>query len=100
MAQIHQHSQKKVEAERKARELFEQQEKEKLQCLLDEATALQQAKTIRNYVKYIQKNINPISVSEEEVNHWAFWALEQVDKIDPIKTLSFLNYKKYKVSEN
>jgi hypothetical protein len=95
---IEENRQKKIEAERKARELFEQQEREKLQCLLDEATALQQANTIRNYVKSIQENIKELSVSEQEINRWAFWALEQADKIDPVKTLSFLNYKKYENS--
>jgi len=69
-------------------------EKEKLQWLLGEATALQQAKTIREYVNTIQ-DIKDISVSEQEINQWALWALEQADKIDPIKTLSFLNYKKF-----
>jgi len=95
---IEENRQKKIEAERKSRELFEQQEREKLQCLLDEATALQQAKTIRTYVKSIQ-DIKDISVSENEINQWALWALKQADRIDPVKTLSFLNYKKFVISD-
>ena len=89
---------KKIEVEQKAREQFEQQEREKLQCLLGEAKALQQVNTIRNYVKSIQENIKDISVSEQEIKRWAFWDLEPADRIDPVKTLSFLNYKKYENS--
>ncbi len=55
--------------------------------------------SMNHTVKSIQKNIKDISVSEQEINRWAFWALEYADKIDPIKTLSFLNYKKYEISD-
>lgn len=46
--------QRKIEEQRKQHELIEQQNKERLNNLLADAKAIQDAETIRNYVQHIQ----------------------------------------------
>lgn len=87
---IEEKHQRKMEEERKARELKEQQEKERIGKLLGEAKALQQARTIREYVESIQHNIEDIPADHKKIEEWAKWALKEADRIDPIKSLSFL----------
>jgi len=85
--------QRKIEEERKACELKVQQEKERVEKLLGEAKALQQARIIREYVESIRDNIENISANHEKVEEWAKWALKEADRIDPIKSLSFLEFR-------
>lgn len=82
---------RKLEAEQKVRELKEKQERERIERLLNEATALQHANTIRRYVKSILGNASTIPASQDAIETWANWALAQADCIDPIKNLSFLS---------
>lgn len=80
------------EEKRLAEELRIQQENERVERLLSEATALQQAGTIRAYVKAIQEKSADIDATIEEIDKWSKWALEQAERIDPLKSMSFLSY--------
>ncbi len=91
---IEEERQRIIEEKRLAEELRIQQEKERVERLLSESTALQQAGTIRDYVKAIQDKSADIDVTIEEIDKWSKWALEQADRIDPLKSLSFLDYEK------
>lgn len=82
--------QKKIEAERKARELREKQERGRIERLLASATALQQAETIRSFVEAIRARSGELAASNEKIETWATWALAQANRIDPTKTLAFL----------
>ena len=81
-----------IEEKRLAEELRIQQENERVERLLSEATALQQAGTIRGYVKAIQEKSTDIDATIEEIDKWSKWALEQANRIDPLKSMSFLSY--------
>jgi len=97
---IEEEYQRKIEEERKDRELKEQQEKERIGKLLDEAQALQKAKAIREYVESIRKSIEDIPAKPEKVEEWARWALKEADRIDPIKSLSFLDFENTDLIKN
>ena len=89
---IEEEHQRKIEEKRKAYELKEQQEKERVEKLLGEARALQQARIIREYVESIRQNIEDIPAKHEKVEEWAKWALKEADRVDPIKSLCFLEF--------
>lgn len=80
------------EEKRLAEELRIQQENERVERLLSEATALQQAGTIRAYVKAIQEKSADIDATIEKIDKWSKWALERAERIDPLKSMSFLSY--------
>lgn len=79
-----------IDDEHKATQLREKQEKERIDNLLNQAKALQDAKTIRLFVENIRKNSSKIEVENSDIERWAKWALEQADKIDPKLNLKFL----------
>ncbi|MDR3436325.1 hypothetical protein [Telmatospirillum sp.] len=81
---------KKIEADRKERELREQEERDRIKRLLSEADLLRQADAIRSYVDAIRDRAAGVPVAPEDIERWACWALAQADRIDPSKTLSFL----------
>jgi len=83
---------RKEEAERQERECQLQLEKERVDRLLGEATALRQAMDIRAYVKAIQEltKSGVGSASIEEVAKWSDWATAQADRIDPVLSGTFL----------
>lgn len=82
--------QRKLEAERAARELQQRLERERIERLLAQAEALRSADTIRHYVASMQDASSSIAASSELFDRWATWALEQADRIDPRKTGAFL----------
>jgi hypothetical protein len=83
--------QKKLEEARMAKEAREKEERERIERLLHEAQALQQATTIRDYVETIRIHSKNIPVDQKVVDDWSIWALNEADRIDPIKNLSFLH---------
>ncbi|WP_407116127.1 hypothetical protein [Bradyrhizobium sp. LMG 9283] len=73
------------EAERKARELKERLERERIRRLLSQAKALDWANQIRTYVESARLRIAEIAMTEAEFENWASWALQEADRIDPLK---------------
>ena len=61
-------------------------EKARIDHLLGQARALEQAQEIRTYVKAVQalnaETQDPMSA--DELASWASWALAQADRIDPV----------------
>jgi len=70
-----------------------QREQAKIDRLLAESEALQQATTIRAYVAAVRvANSNRYCpLSETELNVWANDALAQADRIDPVESGAFLH---------
>jgi hypothetical protein len=81
----------KLEAERAERERIERLEQARIDGLLSDAAAFQQAAAIRQYVEAIRvrHSYSPIA-SDEELGHWGEWALAQADRIDPAMEGNFL----------
>lgn len=82
---------RKLEAERAELERQKRLEQERIDGLLRDAAAYQQALTIREYVQKIERvqSSSPL-VSTEDLQRWRAWALSQVDRIDPSLNGSFL----------
>lgn len=82
---------RKVETERAERERRRRQEQARIDRLLNDATAFQQAAAIRKYVKAIQlaQGCSSVSVADD-LERWSKWALAQADRIDPAIGGSFL----------
>jgi hypothetical protein len=82
---------RKLEAERRERERLKQLEQARIDRLLKDASAFQQAGVIRNYVRAIQL-AHPCdgACSTEAIERWSCWALAQADRIDPTIGGSFL----------
>jgi len=73
-----------IEAERTERERLKQLEKARIDHLLNDAAACQQASAIREYVAKIQRAQSLSStISAEELQQWIDWALAQANRIDP-----------------
>jgi hypothetical protein len=75
---------RKLEAERAEKERQKRVEQARINRLLRDAAAFQQAGEIRKYVEVIRlamarDNSSPM----DEVNQWSKWALAQADRIDP-----------------
>lgn len=83
------------DAERARHERLIKEEKARVDRLLSEAGALQQAEQIRAYVAAARlisaDSADP--VSEHDLTNWAKWALEQADRIDPVLSRRFLRYR-------
>lgn len=82
----------KAEQERRERERQAALQRQRVERLLDEATALQEAKAIRRYVEEVRAELSQSSpsVSHDELESWATWALAQADSIDPVQNRAFL----------
>jgi hypothetical protein len=77
--------QRKLEAERAEKERQKRIEQARIDRLLRDAAAFQQAGDIRRYVNAIRlaQSRNRTS-SSEELYRWSQWALAQADRIDPV----------------
>ena len=82
---------RKLEAERRERERLRRLEQDRIDRLLKDAAAFQQAGVIRNYVQAIRL-AHPFDgpSSTEAVERWSSWALAQADRIDPAIGGAFL----------
>ena len=82
---------RKVEAERAERERRRRLEQARIDRLLKDAAAFQQAAAIRKYVEAIQLAQGCSSVSiADDLERWSKWALAQADRIDPAIGGAFL----------
>jgi hypothetical protein len=77
---------RKAEEERRRQEHLAQLEKARVDYLLGQARALDQAEQIRAYVKAVQAlnahGQDPMSA--DELASWERWALAQTDRIEPV----------------
>lgn len=84
---------KKEEEEQRERERQIKAQKERVERLLSDASALRQATDIRTYVKTVlalnASASDPLPL--EKVEAWAAWALVEADRIDPIRSGRFLD---------
>jgi hypothetical protein len=74
---------RKLELERAEKERQKRIEQDRINRLLRDATAFQQAGEIRKYVEAIRARACNSSSSIEKVEQWSQWALVQADRIDP-----------------
>jgi hypothetical protein len=75
---------RKLEAERAEKERQKRIEQGRVDRLLRDAAAFQQAGEIRKYVESIKLTLTRDGSSScEEVEQWSQWALAQADRIDP-----------------
>ena len=83
---------RKEEEERRERERQIQVQKERVERLLNEASALRQADEIRSYVEAVRAANAAASdpLPPEKIEAWATWALAEADRIDPIRSGRFL----------
>jgi len=72
--------------ERRRQERLAKLERARVDHLLGQAQALQQAQRIRAYVESVRRlnALAPEPMTIEELESWASWALLQADRIDPI----------------
>jgi hypothetical protein len=80
---------RKLEAERAERERLKRIEQGRINRLLRDAAAFQQAGEIRKYVQAIRQAQALNGSSIEEVEQWSQWALSQADRIDPALSQKF-----------
>lgn len=79
-----QERQRQIAAEKAAKERQRQIEQARIDRLLKDAAAFQQANAIRQYVKALRTvQANGSLTSPEEFDNWSAWALAQADRIDP-----------------
>jgi hypothetical protein len=82
---------RKLEAERAEKERQKRVEQARINRLLRDAAAFQQAGEIRKYVEVIRLAMSRDSSSSiDEVDKWCKWALAQADRIDPAIGRGFL----------
>jgi hypothetical protein len=82
---------RKLEAERAEKERQKRVEQARINRLLRDAAAFQQAGEIRKYVEVIRLAMSRDSSSSiDEVEKWCKWALAQADRIDPAIGRGFL----------
>lgn len=80
-----------LEAERAEIERARQLEKARVDRLLRDAAAFQQASMIRSYVEAIRlTQSSSTSTSAKELERWSQWALAEADRIDPSIDTRFL----------
>lgn len=83
---------RKLEAERAEKERQKRIEQGRVNRLIRDAAAFQQAGEIRKYVDAIRRTLaRDGSSSSEEVEKWSQWALSQADRIDPAVGGKFSN---------
>jgi hypothetical protein len=81
---------RKLEAERAERERQKRIEQGRINRLLRDAAAFQQAGEIRKYVEAIRQAQALDASSIDEFEQWSQWALAQADRIDPALSQKFL----------
>ena len=82
---------RKLEAERAEKERQKRLEQARVNRLLRDSSAFQQAGEIRKYVEAIRLALSrDESSSTEELEGWSQWALAQADRIDPVIGGKFL----------
>jgi hypothetical protein len=82
---------RKREAERAEQERQQRIEQGRINRLLRDAAAFQQAAEIRKYVEAIRLTLEgDRSSSTDELERWSQWALAQADRIDPVVGGRFL----------
>jgi len=82
---------RKLKAERKEKERQKRIEQSRINRLLRDAAAFQQAREIRKYVEAIRlAQAGDGSSTIDEVDRWSTWALAQADRIDPVIGGKFL----------
>ncbi len=83
----------KEEAERLELERLAQEERNRVDRLLDEADALRKARDIRAYVADVEDiyDTDLEATKIEAFERWKAWALAQADRLDPVASRSFLN---------
>jgi hypothetical protein len=74
----------KLERERKKRERLAREAKDRIERLIAQAAALDQATTIRRYVERVVELGSRGGGSAEDIDTWAKWALGEADRIDPV----------------
>ena len=83
---------RKLEAERAKRERLKRLEQARIDRLLKDAAALQQARQIRDYVEAIRSAQSSSGISSTvDLERWSQWALAQADRIDPVIGGAFLS---------
>ncbi len=83
--------QKKLAAERAERERIQKLEKARIDRLLGQAAAFEQAAVIRKYVEAVHNAISELSnPPAEKFDAWSRWALAEADRIDPNRGKRFL----------
>lgn len=77
---------RQAEEERRRQERLAQLEKARIDHLIGQARALDQAEQVRAYVKAVQalNTHGKDHMSADELASWASWALAQADRIDPV----------------
>ena len=81
---------RKIEAERAEKERQKHLEQARVNRLLKDVAAFQQAGEIRKYVEAIRQALaRDGSTSIETVEQWSQWALAQADRIDPANSGKF-----------
>jgi len=73
------------ETERKAKELAEKRAQERIDHLLAQAKAFDQANQIRAYVESVLSRTAGISTPQSNLERWAAWARQEADRIDPTR---------------
>jgi len=71
------------EAESKAREMAERRAQERVDLLLSQAKAFDQANRIRAFIEEALSRAGDGPISESELQQWAAWARQEADRIDP-----------------
>jgi hypothetical protein len=83
---------RKEEEERLGRERQVKAQRERLERLLNEASALRKAGEIRAYVEAVRgaSALASDRLSPERLEVWIAWALDEADRIDPIRSGRFI----------
>jgi hypothetical protein len=82
---------RKIEAERAKKERQKRMEEARVNRLLRDATAFQQAGAIRQYVEALRSAlVGDTTTGTQEFETWSRWALAQADRIDPAIAGRFL----------
>ena len=83
--------QQKLAAERAGRERIARLQRERIEKLLGQAAAFEQARTIRQYVESVRRAAaESLKVPADRLDAWATWALAEADRIDPSLNGRFL----------
>lgn len=82
---------RKLEEERQRRIRQAKREQSRIDHLLGQARALEQAHQIRTYVDAVRgaNDAAPDPMSAEELESWSAWALEQAARIDPVLSSAY-----------